>query len=637
MPQLISDPGLPLCIRPQVLLALLEKEDALLLYDDPAGRQERAKLIQANDHKEHPRGLLVYHIELLGLLAQCAAGKPGMLEMRVRDLLPLQEVVTNLMLPELTLHLRAAYLAILDQAWLDTDKPIRGLGVGPELPPLLAHLCAEVEAFARALEEDPLNIDVEDEEQMLRASFLLADPEASGSSSGSLVNSLRLFFDHHCVPVEHTPAAASAHDKDARGSIPAAQTVQQKVTEMGRGLGAALLVLQDNVQLQRGLPQSAVEPCLKVLSRHGLVTLPASTLATTASCIDMKVNGQQVEEHPQEGLLPFMDYFATAVGAKRDIERMVEYFRNGLDEKLENGSVPVSGRECTRRLVEQLRDGGASDGVRLDAVAIDQAESALRVLTTLLEEAASQGGSLLRRRQLLLSEMGATRVALSMAACEEDVLCVAGLRLAIELLRGGNSEVQATFFELLTSRGSLRPFDGTDHAGGASAFVSAMRARLKLAVKEIPERKHYQMQEKELLDNFEETAKDLNPATRVKIRAELQRGFQSRGYTLEVLEVLRLLCEGHNVKMQDYLSEQSSASLSHEDNVASIDLCAEVYDLLHALEAGVDETNVDYLALEEQLVKVLETLTEFVQGNTTRRVVKLLLETKLLECAASPR
>ena len=171
----------------------------------------------------------------------------------------------------------------------------------------------------------------------------------------------------------------------------------------------------------------------------------------------------------------------------------------------------------------------------------------------------------------------------------------------------------------------------------ASAFVSAMRARLKQAVKEIPERKHHQMQEKELLDNFEETTKDLNPATRVKIRAELQRGFQSRGYTLEVLEVLRLLCEGHNVKMQDYLSEQSSASLSHEDNVASIDLCAEVYDLLHALEAGVDETNVDYLALEEQLVKVLETLTEFVQGNTTRRVVKLLLETKLLECAASPR
>ena len=66
-------------MHPQVLLALLEKEDALLLYDDPAGRQERAKLIQANDHKEHPRGLLVYHIELLGLLAQCAAGKPGML------------------------------------------------------------------------------------------------------------------------------------------------------------------------------------------------------------------------------------------------------------------------------------------------------------------------------------------------------------------------------------------------------------------------------------------------------------------------------------------------------------------------------------------------------------------------------
>jgi len=75
----------------------------LLLYADPGGRQERAKLLKAKDHEENPRGLIVYHTELLRLLAQCTVGKPAMLEMRVRDLLSLQELVSNIMLPELTL------------------------------------------------------------------------------------------------------------------------------------------------------------------------------------------------------------------------------------------------------------------------------------------------------------------------------------------------------------------------------------------------------------------------------------------------------------------------------------------------------------------------------------------------------
>ena len=48
---------------------------------------------------------------------------------------------------------------------------------------------------------------------------------------------------------------------------------------------------------------------------------------------------------------------------------------------------------------------------------------------------------------------------------------------------------------------------------------------LKQAVKEIPERKHHQMQEKELLDNFEETTKDLNPATRMTPREALEHDF----------------------------------------------------------------------------------------------------------------
>lgn len=56
-----------------VLQLLTEQDDALLLYNHH-GIRERAELIKNNDAEENPRGKLVYHMELLQLLASCATG-----------------------------------------------------------------------------------------------------------------------------------------------------------------------------------------------------------------------------------------------------------------------------------------------------------------------------------------------------------------------------------------------------------------------------------------------------------------------------------------------------------------------------------------------------------------------------------
>ncbi len=105
-----------------VLQALAEKEAALLLYNDPQEQAERKELIEAQDHIHHPRGRLVYHMELVGLLSQCCTGKNAQGEMLVRELLPLSDLVQQCLLPELTPALRANYMLLLDEAYLDTDK-----------------------------------------------------------------------------------------------------------------------------------------------------------------------------------------------------------------------------------------------------------------------------------------------------------------------------------------------------------------------------------------------------------------------------------------------------------------------------------------------------------------------------------
>ena len=77
------------------------------------------------DHIHHPRGRLVYHMELVGLLSQGCTGKNAQGEMLVRELLPLSDLVQQCLLPELTPALRANYMLLLDDCLLYTSPSPR--------------------------------------------------------------------------------------------------------------------------------------------------------------------------------------------------------------------------------------------------------------------------------------------------------------------------------------------------------------------------------------------------------------------------------------------------------------------------------------------------------------------------------
>lgn len=148
-----------------VLQALAEKEAALLLYNDPQEQAERKELIEAQDHIHHPRGRLVYHMELVGLLSQCCTGKNAQGEMLVRELLPLSDLVQQCLLPELTPALRANYMLLLDEAYLDTDKHQKEVATSEDVRQLLLVLRQRVASFVEDLQDpEKCNFAEEDEE-----------------------------------------------------------------------------------------------------------------------------------------------------------------------------------------------------------------------------------------------------------------------------------------------------------------------------------------------------------------------------------------------------------------------------------------------------------------------------------------
>ena len=65
--------------------------------------------------------------------------------------------------------------------------------------------------------------------------------------------------------------------------------------------------------------------------------------------------------------------------------------------------------------------------------------------------------------------------------------------------------------------------------------------------------------------------------------------YVSHSFLTDVLELLRLLCEGHNNDMQNLLRNQPS-------ELTDVDLIQETFKFLQAVEAEVDNTCVDQVS-----------------------------------------
>ena len=147
------------------------------------------------------------------------------------------------------------------------------------------------------------------------------------------------------------------------------------------------------------------------------------------------------------------------------------------------------------------------------------------------------------RRQTILNALGGGRVMLMMIMSEADVLCAEGLKFGIALLWGGNSSVQKTVHSLLTEAGaSVEPFDGS-----SATFLDVIRRRIELGAKEIKERKFFLQQQADRSAMLEADWESglVSPSVLVAVRAELSQPFASRAFVVDVLELLRLCCEGH--------------------------------------------------------------------------------------------
>ena len=629
--------------RNQVLVAnaLGDKEAALLLFNDNAGRRRRDELVRANDHVAHPRGELMYHIELVALLSDACASHEGVDNpaatvqacapaalppghhlcphapvapslAQVREMMPLAELLHHLLHPSVPLppELHSNYLALLCDAYLDSARRCKELDDSEELAALVCDLVAQVVAFSEDV-LPTLSFDSDEaEEELKQASFVF----------GSALPALALFYTSYYV----------------RGALPDDPS-QRLVSHLAE-------LLANATAQQHLLPPEPVRRLMHALASHGFADAAADAVVGGSSLAGVgAVAAPEHEEHPQEHIEEFFESFYAAEAGAVELSGLVDVFATGLrkvvkqvqdiaamrargvvddsvvpsrvgiektqslvkqllavsapeedDDTVQPRPTPLVPRDpqpssshtlpssrpgppTPRRLSEEEEQGTSchspyrppSRPLSLTQLAPRQINaneeqneltvSLLHVLAELLN-ADDVSPAERRERQLLCNQLGASVLVLKFGACEDGALCQAGLQLGVALLVGGNREVQDTMLGLLKADGpAIAAADGT-----AGSFLASMKRRLRLAVKEVRDRKVFLAQQKERREHFDEVTEGMSARAKAMVHEDIERSFASRANLVDVCELLRLMAEGHHLEMQDYLRVQQHALTTHD-------------------------------------------------------------------------
>ena len=580
-----------------VVEALAENRDSLLLFNNVKGVEEREALIRENDHIVHNDGRLSYHIELITLLGGiCDGNNPNVIS-TVSEMLSLSDIHGHLLRPTLPKTLHSAYLSVLDMAYLSPERLPVSLSLAAEyaeemMPALIKAMAGIVHDFVKQWLAVPTNFGENSdaaEEHTFVCDFVLptmahvftskllsvtsVDMSQMAEPCQKFINVLGDFRDKTDDTFE-VMASARRIALDLRSAM-AAYCKNQKLDlqytssspeseeweDDGLAAGERTAVLIEQHRKGRFAFTSA-------LSRKGSGT--QSGTQSTRTRVRARAGIISKERSPQLYLPDFMKAWQDQFSAAKEFDDLVLIFSKELNSLQSHQAQDTTARRAQdldiNFLIQHLLVSRVAEGEELDPIRLKRSVSGMRVLLAMLDKfAASESKAekkARRRLQCSLSEMGATRVALSMASSENDELCEAGLKLAIGLLRGGNKEVQNEIFSLINSE--LAEFDVYAFDGTENTLVLMVKKRLRIAVAEVREAKMYRRQQQDHLQELErpDVASALSPATVAAMRAELKKEFASRSHVKHVLKFLQLLCEGHHTQLQDFVRDQTTEMTS---------------------------------------------------------------------------
>lgn len=570
-------------IRTQTLVmqALSDNPASQLTFRGDAGKAERMSLIESDDLKKNPRGKLAYHIEFVGLVARCTEGIAPQPESIARGIFSMSDLLENLLLPELPLALKTAYIKVLDEAYLYVKRSVNDVASSPEMARLIEALATQLHEYREAT-LPLLDVDFDENRDELELTrYVLIQ----------VMNTMSLFYERHFLPGR----------------------VSEEIQAASKSFGEVLIMLKEAIEddqciVAHKLPLLLVVRCLKALASREIIEVEETTTLghsmkrnhtlrtagrvvmaqvaaakphiTKQSLVDFETRARELSSSrlsvppvvrstsptrpttsgppktpppptPSKrtrlapgtplSLSPFHSYgskknLSLAANEPAELEHPQTHLRAFVDDFALKCNVSAEFSNLVDAFLVGLDDDATTPAGQEksnppaenlieqlrpragDDLDVHQAVACARVLCACLAQ--SPSNAVLHKRQDVFRGFGACAVVIRLVSCEHPELYKAGLELGKQMVRNGNARVQQKFYDLMNSADTqhVAPLDGT-----RGTFFTRMRDSLRLAVKEIPERITYMQSQADAALNFAEITEGLAGATVELLRADLEQ------------------------------------------------------------------------------------------------------------------
>uniref|UniRef100_A0A4X1T8Y8 Inositol 1,4,5-trisphosphate receptor n=1 Tax=Sus scrofa TaxID=9823 RepID=A0A4X1T8Y8_PIG len=621
-------------------------DDVVVFYNDKASLAHLLDMMKAARDGVEDHSPLMYHISLVDLLAACAEGKNVYTEIKCTSLLPLEDVVSVVTHEDCITEVKMAYVNFVNHCYVDTEVEMKEIYTSNHIWTLfesftldMARVCSKREKrladptlekyvltvvldtinafFSSPFSENSTSLQTHQTivVQLLQSTTrLLECPWLQQQHKGSVEACIRTLamvakgraillpmdLDAHISSLLSSGASCAAAAQRSASSYKAATRAFPRVTPTANQWDYKNIIekLQDII--------TALEERLK-----SLVQAELSVLVDVLHWPELLfLEGSEAYQRCESGGF---------------LSKLIQHTKD-LMESEEKLCVKVL-RTLQQMLLKKTKYGDRGNQLRkmlLQNYLQNRKSSTRGDLPDPMGTGLDQDWSVIAATQCRLDKEGATKLVCDLiTSTKNEKIFQESIGLAIRLLDGGNTEIQKSFYNLMTSDKK------------SERFFKVLHDRMKRAQQETKSTVAVNMSE--LGSQPREDREPADPAAKGRVASFSVPGSSSR-YSLgpslrrghevgervqsnemgssvlimqPILRFLQLLCENHNRDLQNFLRCQNNKTNYNLvcETLQFLDImCGSTTGGLGLLGLYINEDNVGLV------IQTLETLTEYCQG-----------------------
>ncbi|XP_062952433.1 inositol 1,4,5-trisphosphate receptor type 3 [Cynocephalus volans] len=621
-------------------------DDVVVFYNDKASLAHLLDMMKAARDGVEDHSPLMYHISLVDLLAACAEGKNVYTEIKCTSLLPLEDVVSVVTHEDCITEVKMAYVNFVNHCYVDTEVEMKEIYTSNHIWTLfenftldMARVCSKREKRLAdpTLERYVLTVVLD----TINAFF--SSPFSENSTSLQTHQTIVVQLLQSTTRLLECPWLQQQH----KGSVEACIRTLAMVAK-----GRAILLPMDldaHISSLLSSGASCAAAAQRNVSSYKAAARTFPRVIPTANQWDYKNIIEKLQDiitALEERLKPLVQaelsvlvdvlhwpelLFLEGSEAYQRCEsggflsKLIQHTKD-LMESEEKLCIKVL-RTLQQMLLKKNKYGDRGNQLRkmlLQNYLQNRKSSSRGDLSDPMGTGLDQDWSAIAATQCRLDKEGATKLVCDLiTSTKNEKIFQESIGLAIRLLDGGNTEIQKSFYNLMTSDKK------------SERFFKVLHDRMKRAQQETKSTVAVNMND--LGSQPREDREPADPTTKGRVASfsmpgtsyhyslgpSLHRGHEvgERGPSNEmgtsvlimqpILRFLQLLCENHNRDLQNFLRCQNNKTNYNLvcETLQFLDImCGSTTGGLGLLGLYINEDNVGLV------IQTLETLTEYCQG-----------------------